>query len=66
MDVTKIGMDARVPPDPLVVKGGCQFGYFSLASLQYLFEKSELMLHLKNRLNKEIKFVLAATNDKYM
>ena len=28
------GMSAGVPPDQLVVKGGCHFGYFSHVSLQ--------------------------------
>ena len=36
------GMSAGVPPDPLAVKGGCHFGYFSHESLQQYSERPEL------------------------
>ena len=36
------GRSAGVPPDPLAVKGGCHFGYFSHASLQQYSERLDL------------------------
>ena len=36
------GRSAGVPPDPLAVKGGYHFGYFSHASLQQYSERLEL------------------------
>ena len=42
MNVAKRGMSAGVSPDPLVVKGGCHFGYFSHASLQQYSKRLDL------------------------
>ena len=54
-------MGVSVPPDPVVVKGGSQFGIFSLASLQCCYERSELNYCLEIRLSEGIRFVLAKT-----
>ena len=63
MNATKRGKNDGVPLDPLVVKGVCQCGYFSLTSLQQCSERSELMLRQKNRIYEEIWFVLATTKE---
>ena len=58
-------MGGDVPPHPLVVKeGGGQFGYSSLISLYYWFERLELILCHENRLYERIMFVPTATNSK--
>ena len=61
MNAAKRGMSVGAPPDPLVVKYGCQFGNFSYASFHHCTERSEPGYCQEIRLNEGIRFVLAAT-----
>ena len=59
-------MGVCAPLDPLVVKRGCQFGYFSIPSFQHYFERSEFRPHKQKRLNEGIQFVLIVRNEEFM